>query len=96
MSITYCKCVFVALGIQHAMCMHQIVICGRPHCTESFHSIGQTARSEKKKLLNTKICVLIFFKTFVRNICYSKKNERDTIKYVYKSSCKVPVILARF
>jgi hypothetical protein len=27
-SITYSECVLVALVIQHAMCMHRIVICG--------------------------------------------------------------------
>jgi hypothetical protein len=28
-SITYCECVFVALGMQHAKRMRQTVICGR-------------------------------------------------------------------
>ena len=30
-------CVFVALGMQHAMRMHHIVICGLPHSTVFFH-----------------------------------------------------------
>ena len=33
-------CVFVALGIQHAMCTHHIVICGLAGSTEWFHSIS--------------------------------------------------------
>ena len=37
MSITYSECVFVALGIQHAMRMRHIVICGLPGCTLFFN-----------------------------------------------------------
>jgi len=30
-------CVFVALGMQHAMRMHHFVICGLPHSKVFFH-----------------------------------------------------------
>jgi hypothetical protein len=30
MNITYCECVLVVLGMQYAMRMHHIVICGLP------------------------------------------------------------------
>jgi len=39
-NITYCKCVFVALVIQHAMRMRHIVICVLSGSTIFFHTIS--------------------------------------------------------
>jgi len=50
-SITYFECVSVNLGIQHAMCMHHIVISGLSGSTVFFHIISLTAGFLKKMLL---------------------------------------------
>jgi len=39
-SIAYCECVFVALGIQDAMRMRHIVICDLPGSTIFFHVVS--------------------------------------------------------
>jgi len=50
-SITYCEFVFVALGIQHAMRMRHIVICGLPRSATFFHITSQTGTIfEEKKV----------------------------------------------
>ena len=64
LSITYCECVFVALGIQHALRMRHIVICGLPGFTKLLHIISKTARF-KRKVTEHKMSVLIFSTTFV-------------------------------
>ena len=37
---TYSECVFVALGIQHAMSLHHIFICGLSDSTVCFYLIS--------------------------------------------------------
>jgi len=38
--ITYSKCVYVTLGIQHAIRMHHITICGLCSCTTFFSTLS--------------------------------------------------------
>jgi hypothetical protein len=51
MGITYSECVSVALGIQHAMRMHRIVIYGLLGSTKFFRILSHKAPFWKKKVL---------------------------------------------
>jgi hypothetical protein len=87
--------VFIAFGIQQAMRVRHIIICGLSGCTVFIHIISQTARysKEKKKSMNIKdgsVQLLFFQKLFLR------RNERDMIMNVFWSSCKVPDVLVKF
>jgi hypothetical protein len=50
----------------------------------------------RKNVIEHKTCVLSFSTTLAEIFLILKRNERDMIKNVYRSACKVPVILARF
>jgi hypothetical protein len=72
-----CVCVFVALGIKHAMLQSHIFICGLPalqyfpHIAHERHGFR---RRRKKKVMGHKMCVLIFSTTLVKEILHYKKN----------------------
>jgi hypothetical protein len=62
-SITYSECVFVVLGIEYAMRMRYIVICGLPVSKICFHIISKW-HDCRKKLLN-----LNLYFDFLYNFC---------------------------
>jgi hypothetical protein len=87
-------CVFVALGVQHAMLMHHFVICGLSAPTAFFYIIS--LKVKLKKILNIQ-CVLGFsLQILSATLLILRRIQGDIIINVHSSSCKVPVILFRF
>jgi len=65
MSITYSECIFVPLGIQHAMLLRHIVICGLPGSTIFFHISHKRHDFRKESYPKKKVFVVILSTTFV-------------------------------
>ena len=96
MSITYSECVFVALVIQYEMHMCHVVIFGLP-ALRYFLTLSLNCKDFLKKVIEPKMCGLIFFTTLFPEIfLIIKRIRRDVTKIVYLSSCKIPVSLVRF
>jgi hypothetical protein len=91
-----CVCVCVALVIQHAIRMRNIVTVPRP-ILQYFSALSHKQYDFFfKKLLKIK-CVFLCFPQLLFEIFFIlKRNERDMIEHVYRSSFKIPVILVRF
>jgi len=61
-STTYSECACVALGIQYAMHMQHIVICGLAGSTKFFHILSKAA-DFRKIFIEHKMGILIFSTT---------------------------------
>jgi hypothetical protein len=59
-SITYSKSMFVASGIQHAMRICRVVICGLPGSKILFPRSHKRHDFRGKKVIEHKMCVLIY------------------------------------
>jgi hypothetical protein len=90
--------VFVALVIQHAKRMRRIILSSVASQAVPYFSRLSNKRCDfrGKKVTEYKMCVLIFFHSFVWNVRHFNTNSA---RYYYKcsqSSCKVPVISVVF
>jgi hypothetical protein len=78
------------------MRMRHVVICGPSGSTIFFHIILQTARISKKKVIEHKMCVLIFSTTLAEIFFIIRKIKQDLIINLHTYSWQVPVTLVRF
>jgi len=85
--------VFVALGVQHAMLIRHIVICGLPRSIIFFHIISKSIRFSEK-VIKHNMCVDYLYNFFL--ILNLRGTERDMGKNVYWSSCKVTIFIVIF
>ena len=93
-------CVFVVLGTQHANAhaLYFHLWSATLYSIFPHYLLNDTIFPKKKKnVTDHKTRDLIFSTIFISNIfLILRRNERYIIKNVYRSSCKVPVILVRF
>jgi hypothetical protein len=60
------------------------------------HYLINTTILKKKKGTEHRMCVSLLFITWSETFFSLRRNERDMIKYVHRSSRKVPFILVKF
>jgi hypothetical protein len=91
MSITYSDCVFLALGIHHTMRMRHIVICGLFRFYNIFSTLSKKWHGFVKKVIEHKMCVLIFPTDLSEIFFILRRTERDMFKDTYWYSCREKV-----
>ena len=86
-------------SLRHTACKahvwYYIVICGRSGSI-IISTLPYTQHDSQKKIMEHKMCVLLFSTNFLVSFLILRTVERDIIINVQMSSCKVNVILVRF
>ena len=99
-SIAYSKCVFVALGIQHAVRMRRTilsyVVCPDLHNFSTLSHKRHDFQGGKKVLHIKCVCVDFLYNYCLKRFIITGRIQRDIVLNVHRSCCIVPVILVRF
>ena len=88
----YTECVFVTLGIQHAMLMRRILMRGLLDLYSVFPHFLTDGGNFGHKLVNTGF-ILIFPQILSETFLILRRNNRDIIINVHKSLFEVHVIV---
>ena len=82
-SVTYSVCVFVASFIQNAKRMCRVIL---PSVTclavQDFSTLSHERQDVREKVIERKICVLVYCTTFFLNVSHSKKVSERYRKYM--------------
>jgi len=94
-SITYFECVFLALCVQREMRVPHVVVCGLSGCT-IFYTWANKGQGFRKKVIEHKMCVLIFSTTLSKIFFILRRSKRDMIKMLIGHYEKCPFFLPNF
>jgi hypothetical protein len=74
-------CVCVALGIQHAMCVRLIVICGLSGARHYFSTIPQKTKNKKKKK-STQMCCDFLHNFSPKHLIFCEEMSEVSLTYI--------------
>ena len=92
MSLTHSQCVSACLGIQYAIRMRRIVMCGLSYSIIFFHISHKRQGFREKQNTEYKMCFDFLYNILTEALLVLRRSKEEMIKTVYWASCKLPII----